>query len=73
MSAGETGLDFIEGLKKGKLRKVPIFVISNADTLGELQLYQASGIIKYYAKDYYSLDYIIKEIQSFLTKGHLNS
>lgn len=64
----KTGLDFIAKLKTpgGKWVKVPIFVVSNTASEGNLRSYIRLGVSKYFVKAEHRLDEITKDIKSFL-------
>lgn len=63
-----TGLDFVAKLKdaKSKWKKIPIFVVSNTASNGNVQSYLRLGVSKYFVKAERRLDEIVNEIKSFL-------
>jgi DNA-binding response OmpR family regulator len=64
----KTGLDFVAELKspKSKWNKLPIFIVSNTASSGNVRSYIRLGVTKYCVKAEHRLDQIIKEIGSFL-------
>ncbi len=64
----KTGLDFIVKLKApdSKWVKVPIFVVSNTASDGNLRSYIRLGVTKYFVKAEHRLDEITSDIKSFL-------
>jgi len=68
---GESGLDFVAKLKSpsSKWKKLPIFVVSNTASSGNVQSYLRLGVSKYCVKAEYRLDQIVEEVKSFLKKS----
>lgn len=64
----KTGLDFIAKLKApgSKWVHVPIFVVSNTASEGNLRSYIRLGVSKYFVKAEHRLEEITKDIQLFL-------
>lgn len=64
----KTGLDFIAKLKspESKWRNIPIFVVSNTASDGNLRSYIRLGVTKYFVKAEHRLDEITNDIRSFL-------
>ena len=64
----KTGLDFVAELKKSnsKFAKIPIFVVSNTASSGNLRSYLRLGVTKYSVKAEHRLDEITLDIKSFL-------
>lgn len=60
----KTGLDFIAKLKvpDSKWRTIPIFVVSNTASDGNMRSYIRLGVSKYYVKAEHRLDEISKDI-----------
>ena len=67
----ENGLDFITKLKAhgGKWAQIPIFVVSNTASDGNVQSYIRFGVNKYYIKAEHRLDEIINDIKDFLDQS----
>lgn len=66
----ENGLDFVKKFKAngGRLKDVPIFVVSNSEGAETIESYIDLGISKYYIKSNHKLDEIIKDINESLDK-----
>lgn len=66
----ETGLDLVEKLKSdgAKWKSIPIFVVSNTASEGNVTRYLALGVEKYYTKSHMRLDDIVLDIEKFLDK-----
>jgi CheY-like chemotaxis protein len=66
----KTGLDFVIALKKpnSKWTKIPIFVVSNTASSGNLRSYLRLGVNKYSVKAEHRLDEITNDIKLFLDK-----
>lgn len=66
----KTGLDFVAKLKspESKWLNVPIFVVSNTASNGNLQTYMRLGVNKYSVKADHRLDQMANDIKSFLDK-----
>ena len=64
----ENGLDFVKKFKAngGRLKNVPIFVVSNSEGPETIESYINLGISKYYIKSNHRLDEIIKDINESL-------
>jgi CheY-like chemotaxis protein len=64
----KTGLDFVADLKKpeSKWKKLPIFIVSNTASSGNVQSYMRLGVSKYCIKAEYRLDQIVKDLTEFL-------
>lgn len=64
----KTGLDFVAKLKSpgSKWSKLPIFIVSNTASSGNVRSYMKLGVTKYCVKADHRLDEIIKDIISFL-------
>lgn len=64
----KTGLDFITRLKTpgNKWNKIPIFVVSNTASNGNLRSYIRLGVTKYFVKAEHRLDEITNDIKLFL-------
>lgn len=64
----KTGLDFIAKLKapESKWNKIPIFVVSNTASEGNVRSYIGLGVSKYFVKAEHRLEEITKDIQLFL-------
>lgn len=64
----KTGLDFVVQLKKSgsKWAKIPIFVVSNTASSGNLRSYLRLGVNKYSVKAEHRLDEITNDIKLFL-------
>ncbi len=65
----KTGLDFITKLKTtgSKWINVPIFVVSNTASDGNLRSYMRLGVAKYFVKAEHRLDEITNDIKKFLS------
>ena len=64
------GLDFVAKVKNdGKLKNIPIFVVSNTTSPDKVQAYLRLGATKYYTKADFRLDKIIEDILEYLNKG----
>ena len=65
---GKTGLDFIAHLKApgSKWVNVPIFVVSNTASDGNLRSYIRLGVTKYFVKAEHRLEEITNDIKLFL-------
>ena len=68
----KTGLDFIAKLKAPQSRwtKVPIFVVSNTASDGNLRSYMRLGITKYFVKAEHRLEEITNDVKEFLGTDH---
>lgn len=66
----KTGLDFVAKLKgpDSKWLNVPIFVVSNTASNGNLQTYMRLGVSKYSVKADHRLDQMTEDIKAFLDK-----
>lgn len=66
----KTGLDFVIELKKSnsKWASIPIFVVSNTASSGNLRSYLRLGVSKYCVKAEHRLEEITRDIKSFLNK-----
>ena len=64
----KTGLDLVAKLKssESKWKKLPIFIVSNTASSGNVRSYMRLGVTKYCVKADYRLDGIIKDILTFL-------
>lgn len=64
----KTGLDFIGKLKSpgSKWVKIPIFVVSNTASEGNLRSYLRLGVSKYFVKAEHRLEQITEDIKSYL-------
>ncbi len=64
----KTGLDFIAELKTpgNKWNKIPIFIVSNTASDGNLRSYIRLGVTKYFVKAEHRLDEITNDIKLFL-------
>jgi DNA-binding response OmpR family regulator len=64
----KTGLDFIAKLKapESKWAGIPIFVVSNTASDGNLRSYMRLGVTKYFVKAEHRLDEITNDIKTFL-------
>ena len=67
----KTGLDFIAKLKStdSKWVNVPIFVVSNTASSGNLRSYMRLGVTKYFVKAEHRLDQITKDIKEYLNSS----
>ena len=69
----ETGLDFLEKIKKNdKWKNIPVFVVSNSVDDNKVSSYYLMGIEKYYVKAENSLDTIISDIHEHLEEERNN-
>ncbi len=68
----ETGLDFVVKLKseESKWKSIPVFIVSNTASSGNMQSYMQLGVNKYFVKAEHQLDWITKEIKDFLDSPH---
>ena len=66
----KTGLDFVAQLKKSgsKWAKIPIFVVSNTASSGNLRSYLRLGVDKYSVKAEHRLDEITNDLKLFLNQ-----
>lgn len=66
----KSGLDFVAQLKSAgnKWSKLPIFIVSNTASNGNVKSYMKLGVSKYCVKADHRLDEIIKDLKSFLEK-----
>jgi len=66
----KTGLDFVAKLKKSgsKWAKIPIFVVSNTASSGNLRSYLRLGVDKYSVKAEHRLDEITNDLKLFLNQ-----
>jgi len=64
----KTGLDFVAYLKgpKSKWAKMPIFIVSNTASSGNVRSYMSLGVSKYCVKAEHRLDQIVKDLKAFL-------
>ena len=64
----KTGLDIVAYLKspKSKWKKLPIFIVSNTASSGNVRSYMELGVTKYCIKANNRLDEIVKDLKSFL-------
>ena len=64
----KTGLDFVAMLKSpdSKWKKIPIFIVSNTASNGNVRSYLRLGVSKYCVKADHRLGEIVTEIASFL-------
>jgi len=64
----KTGLDFVAELKAtgSKWKKLPIFIVSNTASSGNVRSYMRLGVSKYCVKAEHRLDQIIKDLTEFL-------
>jgi CheY-like chemotaxis protein len=63
----ESGLDIVIKVKSDpKLKKIPIFVVSNTASSDKIKSYISFGIEKYYTKADFRLEDIIKSIEKQL-------
>ena len=69
----ENGLDFIVKFKKdySKLKKVPVFVVSNTATDETVKDYMEYGAEKYYVKADCRLEQIVEDIENCLENRNL--
>jgi len=67
----KTGLDFIAKLKAPDSRwiAVPIFVVSNTASEGNLRSYIRLGVSKYFVKAEHRLEEITSDIKTFLDEA----
>lgn len=69
----KTGLDFVAFMYKHD-KKIPIFVVTNSESVEQRKQYKKSGLVKgYFIKADYRLDEIIKEIKKHLASGNSSS
>jgi len=60
----ESGLDFVAEVKNNpKLKRIPIFVVSNTASADKVKTYLELGVNKYFTKSNYRLEQIITEIK----------
>ncbi len=64
----KSGLDFVAELKqpKSKWKKLPIFIVSNTASSGNVRSYLRLGVSKYCVKAEHRLDQIVEDLVSFL-------
>jgi DNA-binding response OmpR family regulator len=64
----KTGLDFVADLKKpeSKWNKLPIFIVSNTASSGNVRSYMHLGVSRYCVKAEHRLDQIVKDLTEFL-------
>ena len=64
----KTGLDFVAILKKDDSiwKNLPIFIVSNTASSGNVRSYMRLGISRYCVKAEYRLDQIVKDLSDFL-------
>ena len=64
------GLDFVVQLKNhAEWQKIPIFVVSNTASSGNIRSYIQLGVNNYYTKADYDINQIINDIEYTLNKG----
>lgn len=64
------GLDFVVQLKNhAEWNKIPIFVVSNTASSGNIRSYIQLGVNNYYTKADYDINQIINDIEYTLKKG----
>ncbi|MES2314974.1 MAG: response regulator [Patescibacteria group bacterium] len=64
----KTGLDFVAELKSSgsKWKDLPIFIVSNTASSGNVKSYLRLGVSKYCVKAEHRLDQIVIDLQDFL-------
>ena len=69
MLGKENGLDFVIKLKNTeKWQKIPIFVVSNTASDGNVSSYIRLGVTNYYTKSDYDIKQIITDIEYTLSE-----